>query len=83
VPGVSTPVYTLSILIFSSSFAAWMRNAARLRRPKANMNESAKTGLDWHTIALPGNGVILQNIVEPDAFVVPQSFTGNRRLASR
>ena len=34
-------------------------------------------------MALPGNGIILQKIVEPDAFVVPQSFTGNHGLASR
>jgi hypothetical protein len=60
-----------------------MRDAARLRRPKANMNESAKTCLDWRANASPGNGVILQKIVELVAFVVPQSFTGNHGLASR
>ena len=60
-----------------------MRAATRLRRPKANMNKPVKTCLDWRTIALPGNGGILQKVVKPDANVVPQSFTGNHGLASR
>jgi hypothetical protein len=77
------PVYALSNRIFSSSFVAWMRDAARLRRPKANMNNSAKTRLDGRTIPSPGIVFILQNIVEPDEFVVPQSFRGDHRLASR
>ena len=34
-------------------------------------------------MALPGNGGILQKIFEPNAFVIPQSFTGNHGLASR
>jgi hypothetical protein len=80
---VSTPVYALSNRIFGSSIAAWMRDAARLRRPKANMNEPAKTCLDWGTIPSPDNGVILQKIAEPDEFVGPQSFRGNHGLASR
>ena len=80
---MSTPVYALSNHIFSSSFAAWMRDAARLRRPKANMNELAKTRLDGRTIPSPSIGVILQKIVEPDEFVVPQSSRGDHRLATR
>jgi len=60
-----------------------MGNAARLRRPKANMNNSAKTRLDGRTIPSPGIVVIFQNIVEPDEFVVPQSCRGNHGLASR
>jgi hypothetical protein len=50
---------------------------------KGNMNASARTCLNWRTIALSRNGVILQKIAVPDAYVVPQNFTGNHGLASR
>jgi hypothetical protein len=47
------------------------------------MNEPARTYLDWRTIALPRNGVILQKIAGLDAFVIRQRLTGNHGLASR
>jgi hypothetical protein len=42
-----------------------------------------KIAFEWMHYPSPGHGVILQDIVEPDEFIVPQSFRGNHRLASR